>query len=258
MTYIKKNRIKSGFTLVELMVVISIITLLSSVVLAALQGAKVKGVLSSAQTFDDHIYHAFGANAVVAYTLDNLPNSASSDLSGNINPALSCPSGGLSPTLNTVDFIKGNGSLLFGNTPVYNCSNTSFPFLSTINKFSQTNGSISFWVKPLAIPGSTLIIASVDGLAIGLTSSMQINLLNGPFSLTSATPLVNNTWQHVLISWGSATTLIYINGKIDTNSAGTVPAFNASPSTLTLGNNGASFYGLLDQFAVYSQSIQSP
>ena len=60
-----------GFTLIELLVVISIIGMFASVVLASLSGARAKGVVAAAQTFDSHVRQAFGADAFAVFNFDD-------------------------------------------------------------------------------------------------------------------------------------------------------------------------------------------
>jgi prepilin-type N-terminal cleavage/methylation domain-containing protein len=54
-----------AFTLVELLVVMSIISMLASVVLVAIQGARDKGQVSAGVRFSGYTYHAFGADAIL-------------------------------------------------------------------------------------------------------------------------------------------------------------------------------------------------
>ena len=211
-----KNFKHRAFTLVELLVVISIIGLLSSVVLAALNGARAKGVVASAQVFDTNIYHAFGANASVLY-----------DFNDGVVP----------PT-----DMSGNGS--------------------------SSNGSISFWINPSAYGSdSTFNSGFITCLSyiprchwIALNNNGQISMRgdndNTIALITSQSVLPLGVWSHVLISWGNTVTRVYINGKQD-NQVNSVPTF--SGNTFYLGGWGAAgFTGLLDQFAIYTQSPQSP
>ena len=252
-----KNFKHRAFTLVELLVVISIIGLLSSVVLAALNGARAKGVVASAQVFDTNIYHAFGANASVLYDFNDgvVPPT---DMSGNGN-TITCP---VTSSPISVPGISGKG-LSFSSPSVY-CFSVNFPY----NKFSSSNGSISFWINPSAYGSdSTFNSGFITCLSyiprchwIALNNNGQISMRgdndNTIALITSQSVLPLGVWSHVLISWGNTVTRVYINGKQD-NQVNSVPTF--SGNTFYLGGWGAAgFTGLLDQFAIYTQSPQSP
>jgi prepilin-type N-terminal cleavage/methylation domain-containing protein len=76
-----------GFTLIELMVVISIIALLSSVVLAALSGARDKGRIAGIELFVENVYQTHGADVIAYWNFNegtkSLNNQPALDLSGH-------------------------------------------------------------------------------------------------------------------------------------------------------------------------------
>jgi hypothetical protein len=103
----------------------------------------------------------------------------------------------------------------------------------------------------------TYNIAYVRDLWVSLNTSGTLNLRQALAANSSGT-LPLNTWTHVLISWSSAkgTTVIYINGKLDTTVSG-LPAFT-STSNFYIGGWGSSNTAdaIIDQFAVYTHALQ--
>jgi prepilin-type N-terminal cleavage/methylation domain-containing protein len=65
-----KYKNSKGFTLVELLVVISIVGLLSSVVLASLGTARDKGRVAAGQQAQGSIHRAYGSDAVAYFDFD--------------------------------------------------------------------------------------------------------------------------------------------------------------------------------------------
>lgn len=239
----KTQHKQSGFTLIELLVVISIIGMLASVVLASLSGARAKGIEAASKTFDTHVFQAFGADAYVIYNFNDgkLPPT---DSSGN-GIVLGCS--GISTTTNA---ILGKALTLTRNGA---CG--LYLGLSQYN-FKLGNGAISFWILQPTTDFTSGYITLVRGVWLNLNNTGKIYISQGG-SLMSNSSLTLGQWNHVLLTWGNGTARYYINGKLDTAS-GAVPTFNAGDgSSLYLGSAGSSVDATIDQFAVYTQSMQT-
>ena len=77
------KRFFKGFTLVELLVVISIVSLLSSIVLASLSQARDKGRVGAGLQFAAYNYHKLGTNLIGMWNFDEGSGNTAKDSSGN-------------------------------------------------------------------------------------------------------------------------------------------------------------------------------
>lgn len=69
MKYMRTN-LRSGFTLVELLVVISIIGLLSSVVVSSIASARNRARVANGQTYSAQLYRGFSADGGAFFSFD--------------------------------------------------------------------------------------------------------------------------------------------------------------------------------------------
>ncbi len=125
---------KAGFTLVELMVVISIISLLSSIFLTTFNRARDKARIASGMQFAASIYHALGSEMIGQWNFEDVANPGY-DSSGNNRHGT--PS--TSARLDTDTYDTSSGHSAFFNGSSYVIVNNA-PAAKDIK-------TISFWVK---------------------------------------------------------------------------------------------------------------
>lgn len=281
---------KRGFTIIELLVIISIIGLVSSVALANLQGSRDKAKIAAAQLFRGNMNSALGAETAAVWNFNEgvvgNPVTTAPDSSGsNLNGTVVVPPGGAATYVEGVN--SGNtGVLLTGGAYINGAG---------IGSSGSNPVTVAAWIKPLSsanvtnifrvgvdscnsfmvgINSASLMVAnsenSVDNGGGGMSLNESEKLLAAPIiTIEPGTPIriSNGRWQFLTASFDSSGNVkTYIDGVLVSTISG-LPTSNCQPSDSAVwtiaglapgtGPQYTYYTGSIDDVVVYNASLSS-
>ncbi|MDQ5955358.1 MAG: hypothetical protein QG621_361 [Patescibacteria group bacterium] len=254
---------KRGFTLVEMLGVIAIIGILSSIVLVSLSSQRQKTRITAGQAMDSSISHgAIGARMVGEWRLNETTGTKASDSSG----------AGLDGTILGGVTLGGDGvestSFAFnGSTGVI-----GIPFgrqMGLLN--NQNNVTVTAWIKTgFGSNGNQDIVAHNCQFVIRLNGTSK----NATFYVCTTTPSVGwrtpvatpsksinpNEWTFIAATYDGTTQSVYINGTLKGSNTSASGLLNTANSEISIGAWSSAtpsniYNGSIDEVRVYAGAL---
>ena len=279
---------KRGFTIIELLVVVSIVGLVSSVALANLTVARQNAVKASAQQFEASVRHAIGDRLAGSWNFnEGVGNTAYDDSGNNLNGTISNNASYITPGVDgtaSAIYFPGSNSYVNGTglpadptipttvsawvAPTTNSNNRAIFFtgngackslgLSISNtQFAVSNNSVTAVIYPGGQEMSQQKTRE-NGFA---TVALAAEPTSGELAQAGET-VPNNQWTSIVSTFNTdGTVTSYVNGKFAGTVSG-IPATNCGNSTnwsigaVSIGAGVSQpFIGRIDNVAVYQGSI---
>lgn len=235
-----KNRFSAGFTLVELLVVISIIGLLSAVAIVNSRSSSANAKIAAGMHFDSSLRNSLGDELAGEWTFDA---GTANDVSGYGK------NGTFSGTTTAVAGYNGRGAIYFGpgtmTTPV------------DIQPTAMPSVTFSAWIKPNPVAGSQTVMGDDDGgydraVECERAGDGYFNVFTGSGTWKPAT-CDSDVWQHIAVTYTPTNIYFYKNGVKYTSNI--VPTNGGTVYNFIVGGHpagGERFYGVIDDVRVYS------
>jgi len=248
-----------AFTLLELLVVITIIGILSSIVIVSMSGSTYSATIAKGKAYAQQVHALLGANAVGVWNFDEGTGDTVYDISGYGND------GTLVGDTHFIDSdIEGHALSFDGTGDYVDCGNgESFNITSAI--------TVLYWeydISPVHTSGrvgkKSIFDISRRGVSDIYTHVYVDSAYQGLYGTDKLTP---GAWHHVVMTYDSLTRelAVFINGIKELSKILTGLSeytLNASVYNLEIGRMGYQgtidyFHGLIDDVRIYSEALSA-
>ena len=254
-----------AFTLIELLMVISVLGLLLGIIIVTMQGARDEANKKKAMEFSHTVRVSLGTDLIGEWRFNESASNEAKDSSGSENHGI-LGDGSCVPGVDTcpdwTESIFGAALDFDGADDYVNCGDNASLWPAEVSMF--------MWVNPKeAINGRNYVLKNDLSyffvlVGEGTQLSVQSNLnINGSWRgrWTATQNIDQDEWSHIGFAYDAANITMYVNGE----SKGVfTPSINGDLTTGFLGNlqigrrgSGDYFKGMLDEVQIYDQALSS-
>jgi len=259
----KETITQKGFTLMELLVVIAVIGLLSSIIFAITRGANEQGRIAKGLYFSQHLHNSLGSYAAGIWSFDEGVGATVADTSGwdNNGTLVNAPTWRCAST-DTNYTPSGQGcSLEFnGSTQYVNVGNdASLNITSAITLEAWIKKPDYSHVVDAIIRKASSYVLYFANASDGEPQGLQTYFwgLANPRLGYDYTNFINNRWYHVVGTYNGSVAKLYVDG-VEVASENKTGNLAISGNNVAIGassDNEMYFNGLIDEARIYETAL---